>query len=249
MEHKLSPTETLSFNKKTIDRMDITEALTVMLQSNNEVIEAIKLALFDIEKVILSIYNHLLKSDDGRLIYAGAGTSGRIGVQDGVELYPTFGWPRERVNFLIAGGVEALTASIENAEDNILAANENLKTLKVNSNDVIIGIAASGNTPYTNSILKGSRTLGALTIGISNNPDGIILKTADMGITLNTNSELIAGSTRLKAGTSQKICLNIISNMLMIKMGRVKDGLMTHLVVSNKKLEKRKKWIDSMINK
>ena len=243
MKHKLSPTETLSLNKEPIDRLNITEALLVMVQSNNEVVEAVNLALFDIEKVILSIYNRLLKSDDGRLIYAGAGTSGRIGVQDGVELYPTFGWPRERVSFLIAGGIEALTASIENAEDNIVAANENLKGLKLNSNDVVIGIAASGSTPYTNNILKESRTLGALTIGISNNPNGTILKTAEMGITLNTNSELIAGSTRLKAGTSQKICLNIISTYLMIKMNRIKDGQMTHLIATNQKLRERQKRI------
>ena len=243
MKHKLSPTEKLLINKKPLDRLPLTEALSVMVQSNNDVIEAVNLVLSDIEKIILTIYQRLFNTNDGRLIYAGAGTSGRIGVQDGVELYPTFGWPLERVAFLIAGGQRALTASIENAEDDVIASKKKVKALKVNSNDIVIGLAASGNTPFTNNVLEESKKVGALTIGISNNPDGIILKTAEMGLLLNTNSELIAGSSRLKAGTSQKICLNIISTFILIKMNRIKDGQMTHLIATNQKLRERQKRI------
>ena len=169
-------------------------------------------------------------------------------MQDGVELYPTFGWPQERVNFLIAGGKEALLRPIENAEDEIRFSKQQLEKLKVNSDDVIIGIAASGNTPFTNNIIELSRKRGALTIGIANNPEGIILKTSELGIFLNTKGELIAGSTRLKAGTSQKICLNTISTFVMIKMKRVRDGQMTHLVATNQKLRERKNRISNNIN-
>ena len=167
MEHKLSPTERLLINKKPLDRLPLAEALSVMVQSNNDVIEAVDLILNDIEKVILNIYKRLFNNNYGRLIYAGAGTSGRIGVQDGVELYPTFGWPLDRVDFLIAGGEKALTASVENAEDDVIASKKNVKALKINANDVVIGLAASGNTSFTNNVLEESRKVGALTIGIS----------------------------------------------------------------------------------
>ena len=243
MKYKLSPTETLSLNNEPIDNLSLTDALSVMVNSNKEVLDAVNLSLPSIKKVILRVYNHLIKSNDGRLIYSGAGTSGRIGVQDGVELYPTFGWPRERIEFLIAGGMESLLKSIENAEDDIITPTQKINKIKVNSKDVVIGIAASGNTPFTNKVIEQSKKIGALTIAISNNPHGLILKSAAMGIVLNTGSELIAGSTRLKAGTSQKICLNIISTMLMIKMGKVKNGLMTHLVASNEKLRQRQNRI------
>tara|TARA_B110001450_G_scaffold242677_1_gene253240 strand:- start:114 stop:860 length:747 start_codon:yes stop_codon:yes gene_type:complete len=248
MEYKLSLTETLSINTKPIDKLPLNEALVSMIDSNFEVIKSISTKLDEIEKIILIIFDRLSNSIDGRLIYAGAGTSGRIGVQDGVELYPTFGWPKERVGFLLAGGELALIKSVENAEDNIEAAKKDVKNLSVNKNDILFGLAASGNTPYTKTVIREARKLGALTIGISNNPDGIILKTANIGLCLNTKSELIAGSTRLKAGTSQKICLNIISSFLMIKMKRVQDGQMTHLVATNEKLRDRQKRIQNNKN-
>ena len=124
-------------------------------------------------------------------------------------------------------------------------ASSYFKKIGVCSNDIIIGLAASGNTPFTCKILEEAKSINALTIAISNNPKGEILKYGDVKIVLNTKEEVIAGSTRMKAGTSQKICLNIISTMVMVKMGRVKNGLMSHMVPSNKKLRDRKKFIKS----
>ena len=186
-------------------------------------------------------------SQIGRLIYVGAGTSGRIGVQDGVELFPTFNWPRERVNFIIAGGDKAILEAVENAEDSINEAIQSVKNKKINSKDVLICLAASGNTPFTCKVIEEAFNKGALTIAISNNPEGNILKFGKVKIILDTKEEVIAGSTRLKAGTAQKICLNIISSMVMTKLGRVKNGLMNNMVPTNEKLRKRKIFINSKI--
>ncbi|MDC1209562.1 N-acetylmuramic acid 6-phosphate etherase, partial [Pseudomonadota bacterium] len=177
----------------------------------------------------------------------GAGTSGRIGIQDGVELYPTFNWPKDRLDYIIAGGVSAILNAVENAEDSILSAKDAVITKLINYTDVVIGLAASGNTPFTCKVLEEANNKKALTIAISNNPKGKILKFGDIKIVLNTKEEVIAGSTRLKAGTAQKICLNIISSMVMIKMGRVKNGFMNNMVPTNEKLRKRKIIIDSKI--
>ena len=194
-----------------------------------------------IELAINHIYEHLSGSSSGRLIYVGAGTSGRIGVQDGVELYPTFGWPKSRLDFIIAGGKDAILNSIENAEDNTMNASKLVKSKSINSNDVVIALAKpSGNTPFTCKVLEEAYIQKSLTLAISNNPKGQILKYGKISIVLDTEEEIIAGSTRLKAGTAQKICLNIISSMLMIKLGRVKNGCMSHMVATNKKLKIRK---------
>jgi len=179
------------------------------------------------------------------LIYAGAGTSGRIGVQDGVELLPTFSWPQKRLDYIIAGGKKAILKSIENAEDDTHQAIDMVLKKSVSSQDVVIALAASGNTPFTCKILEEANKIGALTIGISNNPNGNLLKFADSKIILDTKEEVIAGSTRLKAGTAQKICLNIISSLVMIKMGRVKNGKMSHMLPTNQKLRDRKIRIDN----
>ena len=179
------------------------------------------------------------------MIYAGAGTSGRIGVQDGVELLPTFGWPKKRLDFIIAGGNIAILKSIENAEDDVSQATDTILKKSVSSEDVVIALAASGNTPvFTCKVLEEASKKGALTVGISNNPNGNLLKFANSKIILDTKEEIIAGSTRLKAGTAQKICLNIISSMVMTKMGRVKNGIMSHMIPVNEKLRQRKSRIN-----
>jgi N-acetylmuramic acid 6-phosphate etherase len=183
----------------------------------------------------------------GRLIYVGAGTSGRIGIQDGVELFPTFNWPKNRLDYVIAGGNSAILTAVENAEDNIILAKDIVIEKKINSQDVVIGLAASGNTPFTCKVMEEANDKKALTIAISNNPNGKILKFGMVKIILDTKEEVIAGSTRLKAGTAQKICLNIISSMVMVKMGRVKNGIMCHMVPTNKKLRERKLRIERQL--
>ena len=170
----------------------------------------------------------------------GAGTSARIGVQDGSELFPTFGWPKSRVKFIIAGGKKALLKSIENAEDDIEDAKLQCKSKSISSSDVVIGLSASGSTPFTNEVLKIATKIGACTIGITNNEKTSLEKFSKFCLVLNTGGELIGGSTRLKAGTSQKIILNIISTLLFSKLGYVKDGLMVNLKPTNKKLVLRK---------
>lgn len=175
----------------------------------------------------------------GRLIYTGAGTSGRLAVLDGVELGPTFGWPAERLLYCLAGGEKALVRSVEGAEDNQQDGKEQVADLKVGASDVVIGVAASGRTPFTVATLQEANRLGALSVGISNNAESPLLKEARYPILAETGSELVAGSTRMKAGTAQKSILNMLSTAIMLRMGRIYKGYMIDMVVSNEKLEKR----------
>lgn len=175
----------------------------------------------------------------GRLVYAGAGTSGRIAVQDGVELFPTYNWPQERLVFLMAGGLEALTSSAERAEDDAGAARAQIATNAIGGRDVVIGVAASGRTPFTVSAVAAARAAGALTIGIANNAATPLLAAADHAIAIVTGSEIVAGSTRMKAGTAQKAVLNMLSTTTMLRCGLVYRGLMVNMRVSNDKLLQR----------
>ena len=157
----------------------------------------------------------------GRLIYVGAGTSGRLGLLDSVELWPTFSWPPERAIALLAGGMRAVTLAVEGAEDDESQGLNDLMAVQPAANDVVLGIAASGRTPYVLGALRGARAVGALTIGIANNPDSAVALASEIGITLHTGAEVISGSTRLKAGTAQKIALNSFSSAVMIGLHKV----------------------------
>jgi N-acetylmuramic acid 6-phosphate etherase len=232
-----------------VDKMSIDKATQVMLDNQEKSIWAIQKALPQINIVISKIYEKLKNNSKSRLIFAGAGTSARIGVQDAVELYPTFGWPKNRVGFMIAGGKEAITTSVEGAEDNIFDPHDIADEINLSSNDILIALAASGNTPFTRECLIQSNLKNSLSIAISNNKEGLILKEANHCIVLDTGYEIIAGSTRLKAATAQKICLNILSSMIMTKLGFVKNGLMTHFIPSNQKLKKRKIEVLKQIKK
>ncbi|MBC3876469.1 N-acetylmuramic acid 6-phosphate etherase [Undibacterium sp. FT79W] len=175
----------------------------------------------------------------GRLVYVGAGTSGRLGVLDGVELLPTFSWPNERAISLIAGGKQAMFVAVEGAEDDTEQGAIDIRELHLNQHDVVLLIAASGATPYVLGALQAARASGALTVGFANNPDAPVTRCADVGITLNTGSEIISGSTRLKAGTSQKIALNTFSSALMVKLHKVYGNLMVDVKPTNIKLLRR----------
>lgn len=175
----------------------------------------------------------------GRLIYAGAGTSGRLGVLDSVELFPTFSWPKERALALIAGGKGAMYEAVEGAEDSRSQGEADLRALQPTANDVCIALAASGSTPYALGALAAARAAGALTIGIANNPDAPVTAQAEIGITLDTGSEVISGSTRLKAGTTQKIVLNTLSSAIMVRLHKVHGNLMVDLMPTNAKLYRR----------
>ncbi|MEH3099782.1 N-acetylmuramic acid 6-phosphate etherase [Sphingomonas adhaesiva] len=175
----------------------------------------------------------------GRLAYAGAGTSGRIAVQDGVELYPTFNWPQERLVFLMAGGLSALTEAAEGAEDDGDAAYRAVAEAGLGAADVLVAVAASGRTPFTRAAVTAARAAGALTIALANNAGAPLLADAEHALPVDTGTELIAGSTRMKAGTAQKAVLNMLSTAIMLRRGLVHDGLMVNMRVSNDKLRAR----------
>lgn len=244
MSKNIPKTELLYANSIAIDELDISDGISLMIEEQKKAALEVKKASKSIIDSINAIYKHLSLSSSGRIVYVGAGTSGRIGVQDGVELFPTFSWPKNRLEFILAGGKSAMLKSIENAEDDVLEAVKITKKTLINSKDVVIGLAASGNTPFTCKVLEEAKRKNALTLAISNNPKGKLLNYGKFKIILDTKEEIISGSTRLKAGTSQKICLNVISSMVMIKFGRVKNGAMSHMVPTNKKLRERKLRLD-----
>ena len=175
----------------------------------------------------------------GRLVYAGAGTSGRIAVQDGVELGPTYSWPAERLVYALAGGMDALVSSAEGAEDDAEEGAQVMRRAGLTAADVVIGVAASGATPYTVAAVREAGVAGALTLGLASNADTPLLAAAAHPILLDTGPEIVAGSTRMKAGTAQKIALNLFSTAVMIRLGRVYGGLMVDMRVSNRKLRQR----------
>lgn len=183
----------------------------------------------------------------GRLVYAGAGTSGRIGVQDGTELPPTFNWPDDKLIYLIAGGEGAIMKAVENAEDSVEEGIAGIRDNAIGPDDVVIGVAASGRTPFTIAALREAKARGAQTIGISNNADAPLLDVSSHPIVADTGEEVIAGSTRMKAGTAQKVILNLLSSLIMVRLGRVYRGLMVDMRATNAKLRRRSEIMVSEI--
>jgi N-acetylmuramic acid 6-phosphate etherase len=218
--------------------VDIAEA---MIEGQFAAVAAVRAARNALLQAALAAAERLRKG--GRLVYVGAGTSGRLAVQDGAELVPTFSWPQERLLLLIAGGRNALLRSVEGAEDAVDQAARLAQQHDIGGDDVVIAVAASGTTPFTVSCLNEAKRRGALTIGVANNRDTPILKEADYAIWLDTGAEPIAGSTRMKAGTAQRITLNVFSSLVMILLGRVYDGLMVDLQAVNQKLMRRSEAI------
>jgi N-acetylmuramic acid 6-phosphate etherase len=180
-----------------------------------------------------------LENPTGRLVYVGAGTSGRLAVLDGAELEPTFGWSPDRIAYGIAGGLAALSRSIENAEDDEEAGRQFVRSAALNRNDVVIAVSASGSTAFTVGAVAEAFARGALTIAIFSTADTPLLLAASHPIFLDTGAELVSGSTRMKAGTAQKIVLGMLSTTIMLGLGRVHDGLMVDMRVSNRKLRAR----------
>jgi len=230
-------TEKVSEKYSDIDIWSTKDMIKEMFQGQVEAVAAIEVSINNIVEAAEAAAIRLEGS--GRLVYVGAGTSGRLAVQDGAELTPTFAWPPKRTIFCMAGGMGALTVSVEGAEDNLEAGAREMDKINLNINDVVIAVAASGSTPYTLGAVSRSNDIGALTIGISNNPNTALIANAKHAILVETGSEIIAGSTRMKAGTTQKAILNMLSTAIMTKLGRVYKGLMVDMIVSNDKLEKR----------
>ena len=234
-------TERISPRYSGIDVWDPADALDAMIEGQFSAVAAVRAARSAIEQAALAMESRLRHC--GRLIYAGAGTSGRLAVQDGAELMPTFSWPAERLLLLIAGGDKAIVRTVEAAEDEIGQAKQLVRRHDVGANDALIAVAASGTTPFTLACLREGKLLGALTIGIANNPGTPLLEEAEHPILLQTGPEPIAGSTRMNAGTGQRIALNLLSSLLMIRLGRVYRGLMVDVSATNTKLSLRREAI------
>ncbi|MCX2561507.1 N-acetylmuramic acid 6-phosphate etherase [Acetobacter farinalis] len=227
-------TETYDPRYEALDLWPTGTLLDALLESQLGAVASVKAALPGMEDAIAAALPRLQRG--GRLFYVGAGTSGRIGLQDGVELIPTYGWPEERLVLLLAGGDAALFQPVEGAEDDEDAARAAMTTHKAGPDDVVIGVAASGGTPYTCAALACARAAGSLTIGLSCSPDTRLLRDAELGLLIETGPEVVAGSTRMKAGTAQKVALNMLSTALMIRLGHTWRGQMVDMRIVNAKL-------------
>jgi N-acetylmuramic acid 6-phosphate etherase len=234
-------TERASPRYSDIDLWEPPDILEAMLEGQLSAVAAVRAALSAIARAASATEARL--REDGRLIYVGAGTSGRLAVQDGAELVPTFNWPAERLLLLIAGGRDALLRAAEGAEDETAHAVRLVQEHQIGPADVIIAVAASGTTPFTLTCLRQAKQRGALTVGIANNRDTPLLLEADCAVPLETGAEPIAGSTRMKAGTAQRVALNLLSSLVMIRLGRVHGGLMVDVQAINAKLVRRSEMI------
>ncbi len=229
-------TETPS-NHDNLEQLDTASILNKMNEEDQKVADAVKKVIPKITELVDALAERFI--DGGRLFYIGAGTSGRLGILDASEIPPTFGMPHERVVGLIAGGDSAIRKAVEFAEDDKEQAWKDLLAHQINDNDVLVGIAASGTTPYVLGGIEDAKSNGILTAGITNNPGSPLATDVAIPIAVNVGPEFVTGSTRMKSGTSQKLVLNMISTALMIKIGRVKGNKMVNMQLSNNKLVDR----------
>jgi len=227
-------TETPSTRHAELDLYPTAQLVAALVDDQFWAVEAVRLASPHITAAIAAALPRIAAG--GRLLYVGAGTSGRLGVLDSVELHPTFSWPPERAVAILAGGAGAMFAAVEGAEDDAAQGAADLLALLPQPNDVVFLLAASGATPYVLGALRAARGAGALTVGIANNADAPVAMQADCGIVLDTGNEVISGSTRLKAGTAQKITLNTLSSALMVGLHKTYGNLMVDLKPTNAKL-------------
>lgn len=234
-------TERRNENTIDLDKMSVYEALRKMNQEDQKVAVAVKQELSAIEPVVEAIIKSF--NQGGRLIYMGAGTSGRLGILDAAECVPTFGVDPEMVQALIAGGQKAMTVAVEGAEDSKELGRQTLIDLKLSSNDIVIGISASGRTPYVIGGLEYAIAVGVTTATISCNKNSKISKYTQLPIEVDTGPEFLTGSTRLKSGTAQKLILNMLSTISMIGIGKVYNNLMVDVKPTNEKLVERSKRI------
>lgn len=232
----ISITESSS-NFDNLEKMSINELLTNINQEDSKVHLAVREAILQIEPLITRIVKRMQKG--GRIFYLGAGTSGRLGVLDASEVPPTFGVPDNLVIGLIAGGEVALRKAVESAEDDPNKAWKELEIFNINTKDTVIGIAASGTTQYVIGGIMKARESGILTGCITCNPGSKIVEVTEFPIVVVVGPEFVTGSTRLKAGTAQKMVLNMITTTVMIKLGRVKGNKMVNMQLTNKKLIER----------
>ena len=220
-----------------LDKMSIRELLAGINEADRTVPEAVAEAIPQIEALVTAVSDKMLAG--GRLFYIGSGTSGRLGIVDASECPPTFGVPYDLVIGLISGGDSAIRKAVEFAEDSLEQGWTDLQEYNVNKKDVVIGIAASGTTPYVIGALRKCRDEGIVTGSIACNPGAPVSEEADFPVEVVVGPEFVTGSTRMKSGTAQKLILNMISTSVMIQLGRVEDNRMVHMQLSNDKLVER----------
>ncbi|MEQ5127960.1 N-acetylmuramic acid 6-phosphate etherase [Providencia alcalifaciens] len=220
-----------------IDQLSTIEMLQVINNEDKKVPLAVEKTLPQIAELVDKVAAAFQQG--GRLIYSGAGTSGRLGILDASECPPTYGTPHEQVIGLIAGGHQAIFRAVENAEDKPELGEQDLKNIDFNQKDILVGIAASGRTPYVLGAMKYARSLGATVASISCNPDSPVSQAADIAITPIVGAEIVTGSSRMKAGTAQKLILNMITTGAMIRIGKVFGNLMVDVEATNAKLIER----------
>ena len=235
--NKILKTEMRNPNTTNIDRMTTAQMLECIQKENENAVLSVRQALGEIEIACDIIAEKLSKG--GRLIYIGAGTSGRLGVLDASECPPTFGVSKDMVVGIIAGGEKCMFQAAESAEDNYESGIKDLKDKQLTNDDVVVGISAAGNAQYVIGALDYANELGCETIGITSNEDTLISKSAKNVIVTDTGAEVVTGSTRMKAGTAQKIILNMLSTVAMIKLGNVYENMMINLRPTNDKLRAR----------
>ena len=233
----LSKTEARNPHSMNMDKMSSEEMARLVIAANYEAVKAVEDAAASIAKAVDAITEAF--DNGGRLFYIGAGTSGRLGVLDAAECPPTFGVPYDQVQGIIAGGNERMFRAGENEEDHYEKGCEAIAKHGVTSRDIVVGISAAGNAAYVVGAIERAKALGAVTVGISSNPDTKILNAADISIFTDTGAEVLTGSTRLKAGTAQKIVLNTLTTCAMAKTGKVYENMMINLSPSNEKLKRR----------
>ncbi|MCA8908628.1 MAG: N-acetylmuramic acid 6-phosphate etherase [Rhodospirillaceae bacterium] len=232
-------TEAVSARYNGLDTWESTDVLHAMWEGQAAAVAALRPVLPALARAGDAMAARLAASRHGRFVYAGAGTSARLGVQDGVELVPTFHWPPERLAYLVAGGAPALTRAIEGAEDDGDAAARAVADARIGADDVLVGLAASGSTRFTVQALTAGAAAGALTVAIANAPEAPLLAAAHHPILIETGAEVIAGSTRMKAGTAQRAALTLLSSLVMVRLNRVHDNLMVDVEATNAKLVAR----------
>ena len=222
---------------KNLDRMTAREIVKLMNHEDRKVAIAVGREIPAIARAVDAIVAGI--RNGGRLIYVGAGSSGRMAVLDAAECQPTFGTPPELVQALIAGGGRAITQAVEGAEDDVRRAEHELRSRKLARNDVVVGVTASGTTPYVLAALKFARRQGATTVAITSNRKMPVARLAKIAIAAEVGPEVLTGSTRMKAGTAQKMVLNMLSTAVMARLGHVYENLMIDVVLTNEKVAKR----------
>lgn len=220
-----------------LDLLPTAKLLRMINREDATVPKAVRQAIPAITRAVNAAVRGI--ASGGRLIYVGAGTSGRLATLDASEIPPTFGVARETVQAVIAGGAKALTSAVEGAEDSSTQGARDLRAKKVTARDVVAGIAASGSTPYVLGALRYAKQRGATTVGITSNRNSPLVQWADIPIVTNTGPEAISGSTRMKAGTAQKLVLNMLSTAVMVRLGHVYDNWMIDVAQTNEKLRQR----------